>query len=197
MSENIIQINEGTGKKLHTFNRTIGANDVHDEVMLLGEPYLASYAVAGNPTASAGGHALQIMAGSSLKVRIRSIRILSSAATAAGSFRLGMKRLTSAGTGGAALVPVPLDPSDSACGATVMVNPTSAGTVSGEYMWLPTIQTTAAAPQPGQEQIWYQKPNQKPLIIAAGTANGIALVIVNLVAGGSFQFSIEFDESNF
>ena len=76
MAESIVQVTEGSGKKLHTFNRTIGANSVEDEVVLLGENYLASYMiVAAASAATANSHVLQIMAGASLKVRVRRIEV--------------------------------------------------------------------------------------------------------------------------
>src|SRR5438105_10604816 len=176
MAEQIIQITEGTGKKLHGFDRTIGANLVVDEVVLLGEPYLASYTVLANAISGATGaaHVLQIMAGASLKVRIRKIHVSLQAATAAGFLKIGAKRLTTAGTGGTVVVPDPVDPADAASGATAMTLPTVAGTLSGGYFWIPTFNTAAAAPQAGLEEVWTQQPNAKPITIPAGVANGLA-----------------------
>lgn len=199
MSESFVQVTEGTGKKLHTKQRTIGANLVEDEIVVLGEPYLPGYTVeANNISAAAAGHIIQIMAGASLKVRIRSISIDLSAATAAGRLVLGLKRLTTAGSGGVGVTPSQLDPADAAAGATAQTLPTALGTISGGYFVMPVFQTNAANPQPsGQRFTWTRSPHQKPLIIPAGAANGLALIIVSTVAGSTVNAWIEFDESSF
>jgi hypothetical protein len=65
MSESIVQVTEGTGKKLHTNQRTIGANNVEDEYVIPGEYPLATYFVQANAVsiATAAAHVIQIMAG--------------------------------------------------------------------------------------------------------------------------------------
>ena len=67
MAEAFVNVTEGSGKKLHANDRSIGANTVLDEVMLLGENYLPSYlgvtSAASVSTATANSHLLQIMAG--------------------------------------------------------------------------------------------------------------------------------------
>ena len=40
MSEAFINVTEGSGKKAHTNQRTIGANDVQDEYVVTGRPVL-------------------------------------------------------------------------------------------------------------------------------------------------------------
>lgn len=199
MPESFVQITEGTGKKLHTNQRTVGANTVEDEVVVLGEPYLAGYTMVANNIATSGtGHVLQIMAGASLKVRIRSITIDLSTSTAAGRLVLGLKRLTTAGTGGTAVTATPLETSDAAAGAAGMTLPSVVGSISGDYFAMPVFQTAAANPQPsGQRWQWIRHSHQKPLIIPAGTSNGIAIIIVALVAGSTVNAWVEFDESSF
>lgn len=200
MGEQIIQITEGAGKKLHTFDRTIGANTVNDEVVLLGEPYLASYtAVINGASGAAAGHLFQIMAGAGNRVRIRQIRLKINAATAAGALRLGLKRLTTAGTGGGVITPNVVDPADGAATAACMTLPTATGTLAGDYFFIANLPTAAAAPQAGFEYVWpgIGLPNVKPVIIAAGTSNGLALVIVNTIAGSTVDGMVQFDETSF
>ena len=204
MAEGTLQVNEGTGKKLHTFQRTIGANTVEDEVMLLGENYLASYVTGpqANSTATANSHLIQIMAGASLKLRIRRIEMYQvAAATTAVLMDTQLWRLTTAGTGGTSQTPNALDPSDGAAGATVMNLPTAKGTegtlLLRQFPYM--MQTVAASAQLNQPiLVWdFDQLRSKPLIIAAGTSNGIAVKNVTAVAAASVTFGIWFDEANF
>ncbi len=56
---------------------------------------------------------------------------------------------------------------------------------------------TAAAPETANYWEWRQVQNQKPLVIAAGTSNGIVIKNIAAVTGGGVVAVIEFDESNF
>jgi len=201
MAESIVQINEGSGKKLHTFQKVIGANTVEDEIVVLGEPYVASYNAAINNISGATGpaHVIQIMAGATNKLRIRHIRLKLTTATAAGMLRIGVKRLTTAGTGGGVVTPTQLDPADAAPGGTAMTLPTVLGTVAGDYFWIASFSTAVAAPQIHAEQVWppVSQPHVKPLVIAAGVANGIALVVVSAIAGSIVDGDIQWDETSF
>ena len=204
MTENFVNVTEGSGKKLHTSNRTIGANDVHDEYTLPGEFDLPSYNVYSGTvsTATAASHLLQLMAGASLKVRIRYIRIEQVAnATASTPTTIEIWRLSTAGTTPATTVtPRPFETTDVASGATGMTLPSVKGTESVAWrgLILPMRQTIAAAgSQVDGVFEWYQKLGQKPLIIAAGTANGIVIKNVAAVAGGSLMVNIEFVETSF
>lgn len=205
MAESIVQVTEGSGKKLHTFQRTIGANNVEDEVVLQGENYLASYTVSllsNISTATANSHLLQIMAGASLKVRVRRIEIYQSVAvTAAVLLGIGVYRLTTAGTGGTVYGVQPLDPADAASGATAQSLPTVKGT-EGALMHLGSVylMQTIAASNVLNEPIYtldFDRPRSKPLIIAAGAANGIAIKNTAAAAGASLNITVWLDESNF
>jgi hypothetical protein len=200
VSESSVLVTPGVGPdKLHADQKTIGGVTVKDEVVVHGEQYLASYTASANGVSTAtGGHVIQLMAGASLNVRVRALYIVLFQATAAGAVRLGWKRLTTAGTGGTVVTPNKMDNADAASGATAMTLPTVVGTVTGDYFWQTVFQTAAAAPQPtGQNWLWENTEKGKPLIIPAGTTNGIGLVIVNTAAGSTVSVTIEFDESNF
>jgi hypothetical protein len=204
VAESIVNVTEGSGKKLHTFNRTIGANSVEDEVTINGEQYLASY-LGTDPaatTATVNSHLYQVMAGASLKVRIRRIEIWQQVmATTAVMMQVSLVRLSTAGTGGTAITPSALDPADAAAGATSMQLPTVKGTelltfaVGSMYM----MQTVGAStPLVGPGLVWdFDRPRSKPLIIAAGTTNGIAIKNQTAVAAANVHINIWFDESNF
>jgi hypothetical protein len=205
MAESIIQLNTGSGgPKAHTFNRTIGANSVEDEVVLLGENYLASYIAHPNAnlsTATAASHIFQVMAGASLKVRIRRIEVYQSVlATTVSFIDLQLWRLSSAGTGGTAVTPALLDTTDAASGFTLMTLPTAKGTettlvVAQVAILVQTLGTgTFAAPIAIFD---FDRLRSKPLTIAAGATNGIALKNGGGVAGASVSVNVIFDESNF
>ena len=208
MPEGYAQINEGSGKKLHTFQRTIGANTVEDEVMLLGEQYLAHYRVV--PTsavslATGSSHLLQIMAGASLAVYVRRIRIYQVvAATTAAINNISLFRLSSAGTGGTSVTPAPADTTDSAAGATAMTLPTAKGTETtlvGFQSFL--LYQTAPTAGGGLNAVllcdWdFERLRTKAERIPAGTANGLAIKLSSTAAAGaSVLIEADISEANF
>lgn len=207
MAESVVQVTEGSGKKLHTYQRTIGANSVEDEVTINGEHYLAHYSVS-PPTAStatANSHLLQIMAGASLGVYIRSIEVWQSGlATVAAIDEIHLFRLTSAGTGGTAVTPQQFDQGDGASGATAMVLPTVKGTESGNSFLKATAQftQTVATQGPGANaqllcRFDFDTLRGKGLRIVAGTTNGIAVKNPTARAGATVLVIVRFSEANF
>lgn len=202
MAEAFFNATEGSGKKLHTFNRTIGANDVHDEYVQHGEPGLPTYVLSHGPTsiATANDHPIQLMAGATLVLYVRSILVYQAVvATAAAIAQFGVFRLSTAGTGGTAASPVPLDTTDSA-GATGMTLPTAKGT-EGARVHLATgglMQTAPAAGAPTLLfEINFERLRGKALRIPNGTANGIAIKNLAAYAGASIMSVITFSEASF
>lgn len=205
MAESIVQVTEGSGKKLHTFQRTIGANNVEDEVILHGEPYLATYCAtfASTSIATANDHVLQLMAGASLNLYVRRILIFQAqAATTAGLVGWAICRLTTAGTGGTAGTPSPLDSTDAASGATAMTLPTVKGT-EGTFLWrefvqtIQTVPTGGVAKAPTMLDIDFDRMRTKGIRIPAGTANGMAVKLLTASAGASVYVDVLFSEANF
>ena len=205
MAETFINVTEGSGKKLHTFDRTIGANSVHDEVVLLGHPYEATYVIPVITTsvATAASHVLQVMAGASLNVYIHSIQLWQIvSATTAGYVEFDLRRITTAGTGGTAVTAVPNDTTDAAAGASGMTLPTVKGTESGvtlDVMASMFIQTPGVATPAFRPVYEYVADGKlwKPIRIAAGAANGIAIKNVTAMAGASVAGRVILTEANF
>lgn len=182
MAETIVQINEGSGKKLHAWDRVVGANTVLDEFTLRGVPNYASYVVrtAAISTATANSHLLALQAGSSLNVYVTKViahQVANAGALSGATFEL--LRLTSAGSGGTAITPEKLDTADAASGATARALPSTKGSEGGSlgqhtgilynaYSAWPVAQLEVVRFEFGSD--W-----SKPLKIAAGTANGMAL----------------------
>jgi hypothetical protein len=202
MSESSINVTEGSGKRLHAWDRTIGATLVQDQFMLPGEYPLASYEThaIGASTAVANDHSLQVMAGASNYVRIRRIRVeqLASATTAA-ICNFQILRLTTAGTGGSVMTPRPWDSGDTAATATSMQVPTAKGTEGVELLRFAIAmrQAVSGTASPADDPVWEwaQLPGQKPLIIPAGTANGICVKNTTAVAAATVMVSVEFVET--
>lgn len=204
MAESLVQVTEGVGKKLHTFQRTIGANNVEDEVVIPGEPYLATYlaemATAVTMNNVANTQLWQLMAGATLKIYVRRITIFQLAVAAGAVLQnLDVVRVTTAPTGGTAITPSPLDPADAPSGATAAFLPGVAGTV-GARVGTGVLPVVAAAPTAGvgpRLDFLFPSSGPKSLIIAAGTTNGI--VVRNLTGAntGTIIGEILFQEANF
>jgi hypothetical protein len=205
MPESLVQVTEGSGKKLHTWQRTIGANAVEDEVILHGEPMLATYTVAtasALSVATAASHVLQIMAGASLNVYIRRIRVYQfGLATTAAIGSLQLFRLSTAGTGGTALTPAPHD-ADPASGATAMTLPTVKGT-EGTIVGIATAQFIQTVPTGGVGAApllasWdFDNLKAKGLRIPAGATNGIAIKNATATAAATVVVEVVFVEANY
>lgn len=198
-----VQVNEGTGKKLAAVTYTENGQVVYDSKVVLGEIYLATYSVTTAPVAmsTANSHLLQIMAGASLNVRIRRIHIDQfNGATAAANREIQLLRLTTAGTGGTVVTPSKYDTSDAAAGATAMTLPTVKGSESVE-LWQENVVAyqgllTTAAQVPDHFD-WVQTPGDKPIIIPAGAANGIAFKNTGSDATATWNIKVEFIETSF
>lgn len=204
MAETIVQVNSGSGPKLHGWDRTIGANLVVDQFVLPGEYPLASYTLLINniSLATANDHIIQLMAGASLNLRIRLIHLdQGTNATAAAIGSLELWRLTTAGTGGAAVTPAKLETGDAAAGATGMTLPTAKGTEGTQLLRqvFNAQQTTPASPGSPDKAIfhWEQKPNAKPIVIGAGASNGLAIKSTAAIAAMTCSGWIEFVETSF
>jgi hypothetical protein len=205
-----IQVTSGAGPKMATGpTYTENANVVQDQKILFGEPYSASYTVgpiAGAlSAATANSHLLEIMAGSSLNVRIDRIRMwqLGLATTTAFS-AVAFIRLSSAGTGGGVLTPAPLLAADGAAGATCMSLPTvKGGEVAAGLIRQPVVYFTQTLPtsQSGEIALMFDETfdarRQEALLIPAGTSNGLAIKLISAVAAATVICEIDFREMGY
>jgi hypothetical protein len=199
VGENFINVTEGSGKKAHTYNRTVGANDVHDEATVPGEYPLPGFtaSAAGVATTTAASHLMQLMATATGPLRVRRILVTQNAAAGAvGGLPLQIVRLTTAGTGGTVITPRPLGTGTAA--ATAMTLPTAKGTDTTAILWEESIWLgTAAIPGLKNWMLWEQLPNSEPIIIPTGTANGIAIKNTAGVATSTLNIVIEFVQALF
>jgi hypothetical protein len=199
MAEAFVNVTEGSGKKLHGWDRTIGANTVVDEFTLPGEYPMGTYTIsaAAIATTTAASHLLQIMAGASLNVRVRRIFLSQNAAPGSVSIcPLQIVRVTTAGTGGGAITARPFDNADAAAGAGGLTLNTVKGT-EGNILWDQTIWLGTGAIPIVSPFVWTQMPNSKPIIIPAGVANGIVIKNTLGIATSTVDITVELVETAF
>jgi hypothetical protein len=194
MATSYVSFNEGSARKVRTFQRTDGANTVEEWLYSLSEPVLDAYTLVATGIAgvTADSHLLQIMAGASLRVGIRRITIFQeAAANTTRQVKFEMRRLTSAGTGGGAITPRALDPASAAAGATGMTLPTGKGTESATGLmdrYISSVSTTVTGLLVPVLDADYGNEREKALWIAAGASNGIC--IKNITADSAVTYSI-------
>lgn len=199
--ESFVNVTEGSGKKLHTYQRVVGANTVEDEFTIPGEPALASY-VATFATAitlnnAAATQLIQLMAGAALKVLVRRITIYQAGLPAAGvNFILDIFRVTTAPTGGTAVTPSPMDTADAASGATSAYLPGVAGAL-GVRVGVATMQLSATAGLGGKAEWTFPPIGPKSLVIPAGVTNGIVIRNASGANTGSVVAEIVFSEASY
>ena len=199
MAESFVQVNEGTGKKLHTYQKVVGANTVEDEIVVLGEPYLPSYAaraaaIAANAT---GDRLFALIAGATLPVRIWRIEVWQDTAAAATAYQLlNFRRITSP-TGGTANTPQPFDTTSAAAGASLSAKPT-AGTLGTIFFSLNLQVGAATSLLPDRAMaVWDASINRQPIIIPAGTSNSFGCSIASAIATVTYGVNVYFDETSF
>lgn len=205
MPESYAQITEGAGKKLRTFQRTVGVNDVHSSAIVHDEPYLASFVAhtggaAGISTATINSALVELMAGASLNVYLRRIRIYQfQVATTAAIVGFDLVRVSTAGTGGTALVELARDMGDtpSASGKTLPTPGTLTNTIDTRIAYMLQTIPTATDFNPLRADFDYRDMRSKALIIPAGTSNGLIIRNRQAIAAATISIVVEWDEANF
>lgn len=204
MGESYTNVTEGSGKRQHSWQRTISSIPVEDNFVIPGEFPLPSYIASSTAIAAstAAAHCMELMAGASAHVRIRRIRVEQDGLiTTAASQQIQVWRLTTAGTGGSVITPRPLDTTDAAATATAMTLPSAKGTeslmIDQRSLFCIQVVPTAGATTPAAVWEWKGMDGHKGLIIPAGTANGISIKCASARAGLTVTVSIEFVETTF
>lgn len=206
MAESSVNVTEGSGKRLHTYDRSVSAVVVNDQFTIAGEYVYPSYIVyvGGVTTATAGDHLLQVMAGASNYVRVRRIWIgQTGLASTAGQAYYHVVRLTTAGSGNSASGATGtttvrrLDESDPAPGATAFIRPATKGTEAAIVTAARVAMYTTHPVGEGSEWEWVQQINTKPLVIPPGTSNGLAVKVSTAGAGATVDVSMELVETSY
>jgi hypothetical protein len=200
MAESLVQVTEGAGKKLHTWSTVVGANTVEDEYVIPGEVPTPSYflqPLTAVSVATINDHVGQLMAGASLKLRIRRIYVQQAAlATTVASMTIAVMRLSTAGTGGTAITARPHDTTAAAAGGAGMSLPTVKGTEGVELFRRRLVLTQTLSTAGGQVPSWEwdEHSSLQPIIVPAGTANGICLKVLAAHAAATIEWTVEFTE---
>lgn len=176
------------------FSRTLTGvdNPVAPQAASGSQSAYATYTVTVNAQANtASGDSIVIEAPAGSSVRILKVRILQPGIqTAAGVRLLQLVRRTTAGTGGA-VTPTVHDPADSAYGGICRAKPT-VGTLGAVIQDIPVYVPAAVAAFVPITIDFGMLAQDKAPVIAAGTANGIALLDPGAAGGSGFAASITF-----
>ena len=197
-----VAVTQGSGAYLHTWQRTVSSVNREEQYVQLAEPALPTFSAIAPAVSAAtsASHLLQVMAGASAYVRIHRISVEQVAnATSAAAVEIALYRLTAAGSGGTSITPQPFDTGDTAS-ATAMSLPSSKGTEASVALLRSAVAfrqaVSATSAQYDDVWEWRQTPGKKPIIIPAGTSNGVALKIATGVAGATVTIQIEFSETS-
>ena len=101
MATSYVSFDEGSTRKVRTFQRTDGSDTVEEWMYAQSESLFATYSVSaiGIAASTANSHLVQVMAGASNRVGIKRITVYQvAAANAAANFAFDLLRLTTAGT---------------------------------------------------------------------------------------------------
>lgn len=197
-----LTVDEGVDKNIASYQRSVDAATVETYKYVKDEPFMHSYTAvvtAAVAMSTANSHLIQLMAGGTLRVGLRSILIEQVAnATGIARIQLQLYRLTTAGTGGTSITPRPLDPLNSSVGATVMTLPSSKGTegvlIDQRHMLIHTTATTI-----GVDPLRWDLETERTQSawITAGTSNGLAVKCVPSDASATFRMTMTFVEASY
>jgi hypothetical protein len=150
--------------------------------------YVAS--VQGIATTSAA-QVLVVEAPASSAIRLKRLVIVNVGQGTTGLYNFTLLRTTTASSAGSTITPAPLDLADGAYGGVSRSLPT-AGTESTVLYNIPVVVPTAYAAMAPIVIDWDGVREAKAPVIAAGTANGIALKCPAITSGAGFACFMEF-----
>lgn len=197
--ESFVQVTQGDDAKLHTVERPLGLNDVHDSVTLLGEPYRATYSVVASAVSTAlnGGRLLSIFAGPDLPVRVWYVSVSQVAlAGAAGRADIFLQRTTASGTAGTAANITKHDNADADPDFTaesLHQGSTVAGVFGRGALTLASAHPIIAP----NAEFDFRNGHHKPIVIPAGTSNGLAVIIGTGIATSTVHVAAIVDEGDY
>lgn len=179
MTESQIALTEGSGKNLHTWQRTIGGTAREDDFYIEGAPTFTTYTAIAPACSvgSASGHLLQVMGDGTHYVRLERLEFRQVGTAGVDSLATYQLRLvTTAGSGGTAINARPHDESDTdPYAGDVRYVPTTKGT-EGSLLWQTRMPLADALPD--YRPVVWDRPagNVKQYIAGPGTADGFVLV---------------------
>jgi hypothetical protein len=191
MTTSAIAVTEGSGKNIWTDQRSVSSVNREAQYVLLAEPALPTFNVTaeGVSCATSSSHLLQIMAGSSLYVRVHKIVVTQlAAATSIANPAIKIIRISTAGTTGTAVAVLQADMADTAS-LTGLSLPSSKGTETALFHSAAITLRTSTWVEAAGVWVWEPPARTKPLVITAGTSNGIVVAIGTGVAGATVNIT--------
>ena len=179
-------------KYLWTEQRTVSSVAREAQYVLEGESAYPTYcANATNVSiATTADHVLQLMGDGTNYSRLKRVTIYPYFATADGTLRISLLRISSAGTGGTSVTPRPYDTADTYAGGA-MTLPSSKGT-EGVTLQVWNAMIRGGTVKLDQPIIWEPPRGAKPIIFGTATTNGLAFKIIAGITGGTVDINAEF-----
>ena len=195
MTDSVIGVSTGTDKYLGSTSRSVGGTAREEQYIIEGQATLPTYSIIADDVsvATANDHLIQIMADGTNYTRLVSLRVepTEDAPASNGYIKLGLYRLTTAGTTGTALNDAPYDTADSYAG-DMRTLPGSKGTEGQLLRTFYMSMTTAPADEASPKYIeWTPPAGGKPIVFGNGTGDGIALKIIDNLASASVAITAE------
>jgi hypothetical protein len=194
----------GAGTNQHTITWTRGAVTGHAGLVHPAEYQEASYRIdgQGSSVATTNDDTLQVMAGSTLNVYVRGIRIWQAGlSAAANTVALDLMRVTTAGTGGTVITPRKLNSGDAAAGCTAMsAVPNATRGTAGDLLGRYRLALSSAQPtnSNGAYVVYEAQTILESIRIAAGTTNGLVLrVSAGITTAPSIDWELDVTELNY
>jgi len=185
MTTSAVGISTGTDAYLHSNSRSIGGTAREEQYSLPAWGADPTYQIVMDDVSpdTANDHIMQIMAdGTNYSRLVRlEVRPTENLPAADSVLKLALYRLTTAGTGGTAEADGPYDDADAYAG-DMRNSPSSKGT-EGDLLevFYMHIDSTLSGNKP-DTILWEALPGVKPIIFGNGTADGIALKVIDAVA---------------
>lgn len=193
MTQSAIGVSTGTDKYLNSNSRSIGGTAREEQVVLEGQSALPTYNIQVDDAsvATANAHILQVMAdGSNYSRLVRwSMEFTDDIPAAADILKVGLYRLSTAGTGGTTVNDAPYDTADSYSG-DMRTLPSSKGT-EGQLLQTVYLPILSTADPVARRYVWEPPPYGKPIVFGTGTSDGLAWKVIDNISSAAVTISAE------
>lgn len=200
MAVSTVRVTEGSGPYLHTWTRSISSVDRLDQYIQHGEPVEATYSVWTGACliGTANTHIVTLNSGASTYTRLVHLGLYLATGVGTALHQFQLWRTSSAPTGGTDVTPAPFDVADTASATSKYYNPaTATATESVQLATFSAFVGPASLVSNATLVEWdFDRPRAKPLIIASGTTNGIALKNVSATSASVFAHLV-FTETSY
>jgi len=194
MSTASIEITAGSGTQLHADSQTIDSNTRLNQFVNLGQPQYATYtAIASNvDIATANDHQCVVQADGSNYCRVTRITIQQTGAAAADdTIEFDVYRVTTAGTGGAAITCNEFG-GGSAYSGSAFSAPSSKGTEGAKLLEFRVPVLDSEPMNPNGPFVWEPAAYERPIVFGTADTNGIAVKNIDNDDSADVTITIDF-----